>query len=45
MLLTRMFVCELDEAVGDVSSSVEANHLGFHIPTGRLKWREYREAR
>lgn len=32
-----MFVCELDEAVGDVSPSVETNHLGLHIPTRRLK--------
>lgn len=39
LLLTCMFVCELDEAVGDVSPSVETNHLGLHIPTGRLKQR------
>lgn len=37
LLLTCMFVCELDEAVWDVSPSVETNHLGLHIPTGRLK--------
>lgn len=32
-----MFVCELDEAVGDVSPSVETNYLGLHVPAGRLK--------
>lgn len=42
-LLTCMFVCELDEAVGDVSPSVEANHLGLHIPTGRLKQKQWGE--
>lgn len=40
LLLTCMFVCELDEAVRDVSPSVETNHLGLHIPTGRLKQKE-----
>lgn len=38
-----MFVCKLDEAVGDVSPSVETNYLGLHVPTGRLKQRERRE--
>lgn len=42
-LLTCVFVCELDEAVGDVSPSVEANHLRLHIPTGRLKQWERRD--
>ena len=41
--LTCMFVCKLDEAVGDVSPPVETYHLGFHIPTGRLKQREMTE--
>lgn len=40
LLLTCMFVCELDEAVRDVSPSVETNHLGLHIPAGRLKQKE-----
>lgn len=35
-----MFVCELDEAVGDISPSVETNHLGLHIPTGSLEKNE-----
>lgn len=38
-----MFVCELDEAVGDVSPSIEANHLGLHIPTCRLKQKKWGE--
>lgn len=38
-----MFVCELDEAVGDVSPPVETNHFGLHIPACRLQQREYRD--
>lgn len=37
-----MFVGELDEAVRDVSPPVETNHLGLHVPAGRLKHREPR---
>lgn len=32
-----MFVCQLDEAVGDVPPPVEAHHLGLHVPTGSLQ--------
>lgn len=39
LLLTCMFICKLDEAVGDVSPSVETNYLGLHVPTGSLKER------
>lgn len=40
--LTGVFVCQLDEAVGDVSSSVEANHFGLHVPAGSLKQTTHR---
>lgn len=39
LLLTCMFICKLDETVGDVSPSVETNYLGLHVPTGSLKER------